>query len=89
MKLLEEIPTFPPAVRAALRGGYGIDSAEAFFAHAVRRGDDLARALGMAGAEIERLARLVEGHLDAGYVVRCRQPLVDRARGLVPGRGQQ
>ncbi len=93
MKLLEEIPTFPAKARKTLERQFGIDSAEAFFANATHNPAGMAAGLNSDPAEVDRLIKLVEGHLPADYSERCRQP-IHHPRGLVvdphlkPKRGQ-
>jgi hypothetical protein len=82
MKLLEEIPTFPDPERRLLLSEYGIDTAEAFFANAIHGPGALATALHADRAEVDRLIRIVEGYLPAGYRERCQTP-VRRPRGLI------
>lgn len=82
MKLLEEIRAFPDPVRRKLEAGYGIDSAESFFAHALDNPVGLARALDIVPAEVDRLVSLVEGYLPADYRERCLDP-VRHPRGLI------
>ena len=82
MKLLEEIRAFPEPMRRKLEAGYGIDSAEAFFGVALTNPDGMALALDTEPAEVDRLIRLVEGYLPAGYRERCLKP-VRHPRGLI------
>jgi hypothetical protein len=82
MKLLEEIRAFPDPARRKLEAGYGIDSAESFFAHALDNPAGMAQALGVDAAEVDRLIGLVEGYLPADYRERCLNP-VRRHRGLI------
>jgi hypothetical protein len=82
VKLLEEIRAFPDPVRRKLEAEFGIDSAEAFFAHALDNPAGMAQALGIVPAEVDRLVGLVEGHLPAGYRQRCLKP-IQHPRGLI------
>jgi hypothetical protein len=82
VKLLEEIPTFPAKVRRTLESEYGIDSAEAFFASALDNPKGMAAALRLDLGEVDRLIRVVEGHLPANFRDRCRNP-VQRPRGVI------
>ena len=82
MKLLEEISSFPAATRERLESEFGIETAEAFYAHAVQDADALGSALHLSGKELDKLVRMVEGHLEAGFAERCRQPLKKHPRGL-------
>jgi hypothetical protein len=83
VKLLQEITSFPAAARATLARDYGIESAEAFYAHAVKDPAGLRAALGISPAELSRLERLVEGHLSPDYIERCRQPVARHPRGVI------
>jgi hypothetical protein len=83
MKPLDDIPTFPPRARKTLESRYGIDSAESFFAHAAHDPEALAEGLGVSRQEVDRLAKIVEGHLSPEYVERCRRPLTHHPRGLI------
>lgn len=83
MKLLEEIPAFPSDIRRALEAQYGIDTAEAFFAHAVQDAEGMQRALHLNRAAVERLTTLVEGFLPRGYAERCRTPTIRHPRGAI------
>ena len=78
VKLLEEIRAFPDPMRRKLETGYGIDSAEAFFASAINNPAGMALALDTEPAEVDRLIRLVEGYLPADYRQRCLNPVRHR-----------
>jgi hypothetical protein len=82
VKLLEEIRAFPESARRKLKAEYGIDSAEAFFGVALTNPTGMALALDTKPAEVDRLIRLVEGYLPAGYRERCLNP-VKHPRGLI------
>jgi hypothetical protein len=82
VKLLEEIPAFPAKLRHTLEREFGIDSAESFYANATHNPEGIAAGLHADRAEIDRLIKIVEGYLPAGYAKRCRQP-IRRPRGLV------
>ncbi len=82
VKLLEEIRAFPEPARRKLEAEYGIDSAEAFFGVALTNPAGMALALDTEPAEVDRLIRLVEGYLPAGYRERCLNP-VRHPRGLI------
>ena len=82
MKLLEEIRAFPDPVRRRLEAGFGIETAESFFAHALDNPAGMAQALDIDPAEVDRLIGLVEGYLSADYRERCLNP-VRRPRGLI------
>ena len=66
-----------------LETGYGIESAEAFYGHAVKDAAGLCDALHITQAEMDRLVRLVEGYLAPDYVERCRRPDVRHQRGVI------
>jgi hypothetical protein len=82
MKLLDDIPAFPKHAREILEGQYGIESAEALYAHAVNDPEGLREALGVPQAEVDRLVKIVEGHLSPDYIERCRRALTRHPRGL-------
>ena len=83
MKLLDEIASFPDDARRVLESEYGIETAEAFYAHAVKDPTGMRSALRVDQAELDRLVRIVEGYLRADYIERCRQPTVKRPRGVI------
>jgi len=60
MKLLQEIASFPDSARKTLETQYGIESAEAFYAHTVKDSAGLRTALGIPQLELDKLIRLVE-----------------------------
>jgi hypothetical protein len=82
VKLLEEIPAFPARARRTLESEYGIESAEAFYANATQSPEGMAAILHSDRAEVDRLIKVVEGHLPADYAERCRKP-IRHPRGLV------
>jgi hypothetical protein len=82
VKLLEEIRAFPDPVRRKLEAEFGIDSAESFFGVALTNPAGMALALDTEPAEVDRLTRLVEGYLPAGYRERCLNP-ARHPRGLI------
>jgi hypothetical protein len=84
VKLLQEIASFPERARKLLETQYGIESAEAFYAHAVKDRAGLRAALGIPQAELSKLVHLVEGHLAPDYIDRCRQPVTKHPRGAIP-----
>jgi hypothetical protein len=87
MKYLDDIPAFPPAVAQTLAGGYGIETAEAFYGHAVQDPEGMRRALQVSREEIDRLIRLAEGYLDPQFIARAREETVKHPRGvIVPNR---
>jgi hypothetical protein len=83
MKLLEEIAGFPEPARMRLETQYHITTAEAFFEHAARNAAGLRKALRVSAVEFDRLVRLVEAHLPAGFADRCRQPAPQHPRGVI------
>ncbi len=83
MKYLDDIPAFPRAVAETLASGYGIETAEAFYGHAVQDPEGMGRALQASPEEVERLVRLAEGHLDPRFVARAREEKVKHARGVI------
>ena len=83
MKPLHEIRSFPKALRDILETQFGISSAEAFFEHAVRNSAGIRQALKVPNTELDQLRELVEGHLSAAFVARCRQPVKKHARGVI------
>jgi hypothetical protein len=83
MKLLEEIPSFPETARKTLETQYGIETAEAFYTHAVKDPTGLRSALHITEAELNRLVRVVEGYLSPDYIERCRRPVAKHPRGVI------
>ncbi|MDA0837129.1 MAG: hypothetical protein O3B01_03445 [Planctomycetota bacterium] len=83
MKLLEEIPGFPGGPRQTLESEYGIETAEAFFAHVVSDEEGMRSALKLDKPELQQLSRLVEGYLSPDYISRCRKPARRHARGAI------
>jgi hypothetical protein len=83
MTLLDEIRAIPAKSRETLESQYGIDTAEAFFAHAVRDPQGLRAALDASQAELDRLIKIVEGYLSDDYIDRCRRPAAKHPRGLI------
>jgi hypothetical protein len=83
MRLLEEITPFPQAARITLETEYGLESAEAFYAHAVKDPEGLQAALHVNPPELDRLVRLVEAYLPPDYIARCHQPSVRHPRGVI------
>jgi hypothetical protein len=83
MKLLEDIPAFPEQARETLESEYGIESAEALYAHAVNDPEGLRAALNASAQEVDRLIQLVARHLPPEFVERCRKPPEPHPRGLI------
>jgi hypothetical protein len=83
MKLLAEIPSFPAAARETLETEYGIESAEAFYVHALKGPAGLRTALRISQPELDRLVRIAEGYLSPDYIERCRQPAAKHPRGVI------
>jgi hypothetical protein len=82
MKHLDDIPAFPGPAREILETRYGIETAEAFYDHGVHNPEGLRAALHLSQDELDRLVRLVEGHLSPDYVERSRRAPVKHPRGL-------
>jgi hypothetical protein len=90
MKFLDDIPAFPRAVAQTLAGSFGIDTAEAFYGHAVQDPEGMRRALQVSREELDGLVRLAEGHLDPQFIARARAETVKHPRGvIVPDRPAQ
>lgn len=83
MKALHDISAFPEAARKTLEANYGIQSAEAFYGHAVKNRQGMREALRVSDDELDELVRVVEGYLSPAYIRRCRKPAVKRPRGVV------
>ena len=86
MKLLEDIPMFPESVRKTLENEYGIETAEAFYDHAVHDLKGLRTALRVSQAEMDRLVKIVEGHLRPITSNALEGPLMKHPRGLIVDR---
>jgi hypothetical protein len=86
MKLLEDIPGFPKKARETLESEYGIESAEAFYAHAVHDPDGLRDALKATQPELDRIVKVVEGHLSPEFLARCKEPITRHPRGMLTDR---
>ena len=85
LKLLEEIPSFPKVARTTLESEYGIETAEAFYVHAVKNPDGMRSALHVDRTRLDRLVRAVEGYLSSDYIEACQKPVAKHPRGaLVP-----
>jgi hypothetical protein len=82
MKLLDDIPAFPRQMREILETRYGIETAEAFYDHGTHNPEGLRAALQLSQDELDRLVRLVEGHLSPEYVDRSRRAPMKHPRGL-------
>ena len=83
MKLLEEIRLFPKSARAILESQYGIETAEQFYANAVRNPEGIQEALKAARVDLKQLMRVVEGYLAPDYVQQCHKPVVKHPRGVI------
>jgi hypothetical protein len=87
MKYLEEIPTFPAESARLLESRYGIATAEAFYEHALHEPQGLRKALGLKETtDLDRLVKLVEGHLPASFVSTARRGPVSHPRGALDPR---
>jgi hypothetical protein len=91
VKYLEEIPTFPAESAQLLESRYGIATAEAFYEHALHEPQGLRTALGLKEkADLDKLIKLVEGHLPRSFVRTAQAPAVHHPRGaLDPGNPPQ
>jgi hypothetical protein len=84
VKYLEEIPTFPTESAQLLESRYGIATAEAFYEHAIHEPQGLRRALGLEKkADLEKLIKLVEGHLPSSFVRAAKTLAVRHPRGAL------
>ena len=83
MKLLEEITAFPSDVRHTLESEYGIETAEAFYAHAAQNPSGLRSALHLEQTELDRLADIVEGFLPLDYIERCHGSVSKHPHGAI------
>ncbi len=83
VRLLEEIRAFPTKARKTLESQYGIDTAEAFFAHAVNDPEGLRTALNASQDELDVLTKIVEAKLSPKFIERCRRPAAKHPRGLM------
>ncbi len=83
MKMLEEVGGFPSAARQRLGQAFGIETAEAFYVHAVKNGDGMRSALEVSQKELDRLVTLVEAHLSPDYLRQCKAPAAKHARGVI------
>jgi hypothetical protein len=87
VKHLDDIPTFPAESARLLESRYGIASAEAFYEHALHEPDGLRTALGLKkAADLEKLVKLVEGHLAPSFVRAAQAPAVHHSRGALDPR---
>jgi hypothetical protein len=83
MTLLEDIPSFPVEMRKTLERGYGIETAEAFFVHALKDAKGISSALNLTQRNLKTLVDLVKKHLSPDYIDRCRQRPVKNSRGVI------
>jgi hypothetical protein len=84
---LDEIPTFPAESAQLLESRYGITTAEAFYEHALHEPQGLRTALGLkTKPELEKLIKLVEGHLAPSFVRAAQAPVVRHPRGALDPR---
>jgi hypothetical protein len=86
---LDEIRGFPTEARKILESQYGIDTAEAFYARAVKNPEGLGKALNASKVELDGLTTIVEGHLSKEFIERCRGPAAKHPRGLIIEDDQQ
>jgi hypothetical protein len=84
MKYLDEIPTFPAESARLLESRYGIATAEAFYEHALHEPQGLVAALALKKkTDLDRLIKLVEGHLEPSFIRAARAPIVQHERGAL------
>jgi hypothetical protein len=84
VKYLDDIPTFPAESARLLVSRYGIATAEAFYEHALHEPQGLIAALGLKKkTDLDRLIKLVEGHLAPSFVQAARAPIVRHPRGAL------
>ncbi len=87
MKYLDEIPTFPAESAELLERSYGIATAEAFYGHALHEHRGLRTALGFKkDADLDKLVKLVEGHLEPSFIRAAQAPAVYYSRGALDPR---
>jgi hypothetical protein len=87
VKYLDDIPTFPAESARLLESRYGIATAEAFYEHALHEPRGLRTALGLKKeAELDKLVKLVEGHLAPSFVRAAQAPAVAHPRGALDPR---
>ncbi len=87
MKYLEEIPTFPAESAQLLESRYGIATAESFYEHALHEPSGIRTALGLKKkAELDKLIKLVEGHLAPSFIRAAQAPVVRHPRGALDPR---
>jgi hypothetical protein len=87
VKYLDEIPTFPTQSALLLESRYGIDTAEAFYEHALHEPNGLRAALGLKKkTDLEKLVKLVEGYLEPSFVRSAQAPTFHRSRGALDPR---
>jgi hypothetical protein len=87
VKYLDEIPTFPAESAQLLETRYGIATAEAFYEHALHEPRGLRTALGLRkDADLDKLVKLVEGHLAPSFVRAAQSPAVHHPRGALDPR---
>ena len=83
MKLLEKIATFPSQARKTLQTQFGIESAEAFYAHATRNSEGIKEALKVTNSELKELVATVEAHLPTDVIEELKKPVKKRPRGAL------
>jgi hypothetical protein len=87
VKYLDDIPTFPAESAQLLESRYGIATAEAFYEHALQEPLGLRTALGLKKeADLDKLIKLVEGHLAPSFVRAAQAPAVRHPRGALDPR---
>jgi hypothetical protein len=87
VKYLDEIPTFPAEGAQLLESRYGIATAEAFYEHALHEPQGLRTALGLkTKTDLDKLVKLVEGHLAPSFVRAAKARAVQHPRGALDPR---
>jgi hypothetical protein len=81
--LLEDIRSFPTELRLTLVRHYGIETAEAFFVHALKDPKGVRSALNLTSRSLKTLVEIVEGYLSQDYVKRCREQPLKHPRGVI------
>jgi hypothetical protein len=87
VKYLDDIPTFPAESARPLESRYGIATTEAFYEHALHEPHGLRMAPGLKKeAELDKLIKLVGGHLAPSFVRAAQAPAVRHPRGALDPR---
>jgi hypothetical protein len=83
MKPLREIRAFPKTQRETLERQFGIQSAEAFYEHAIRNAAGMQKALQLTPEALASLRVKVEGFLTPDFLKACAEPVKKHARGVI------